>query len=213
MEPNPVKDLILVLVPMILSLSVHEFAHAATARALGDRTAERAGRLTLNPISHIDPFGTLILPAILVLGGGGFFFGWARPVPYDPREFRDTVSPRLGTLLTAAAGPVSNLVLAGASALLLNVAFGGIGSTAPVAGLLVRMVVINVILALFNLIPMPPLDGSKVLISLFPRPVGRIYARLQQNRLIGMGVFLAVVLLAGRAIGPPTMVLVRALIH
>ncbi|GMV43592.1 MAG: site-2 protease family protein [Myxococcales bacterium] len=213
MEPNPVQDLVLVLVPMILSLTVHEFAHAATARALGDRTAESQGRLTLNPVSHIDPFGTLLLPAILVLSGSGFFFGWARPVPYDPRGFRASVGARLGTLLTAAAGPASNLVLAVLAALVLNIALGGVASTSPAAGLLVRMVFINVILALFNLIPMPPLDGSKVLHSLFPGPVGRVYARLQQNPLVGMGVFLMVVLLAGRIIGPPTMMLVRALIH
>lgn len=212
MSSNPVQELVLVLVPMILSLTVHEFAHAATARALGDTTAERQGRLTLNPISHIDPFGTLLLPALLVLGGGGFFFGWARPVPYDPAGFR-RVGPRLGTLLTAAAGPASNMLLAVIAAAVLRVALDPTGNNSPVVDLLLRMVVINVILALFNMIPMPPLDGSKVLLMTFPRPVGRFYARLQQNPLIGMGVFLAVVLLAGRVIGPPTMAIVRALIH
>lgn len=212
MTSNPVQELVLVLVPMILSLTVHEFAHAAAARALGDRTAERQGRLTLNPISHIDPFGTLLLPALLVLGGGGFFFGWARPVPYDPGGFR-RVSARLGTLLTAAAGPASNLLLAMVAAALLHAVVAPGSEQTPVVDLLLRMVVINVILALFNMIPMPPLDGSKVLLMTFPRPVGRLYARLQQNPLVGMGVFLAVVLLAGRVIGPPSMAIVRALIH
>jgi Zn-dependent protease len=208
---DTVQQLVLVLVPMVLSLTVHEFAHAAVARSLGDRTAERQGRLTLNPMSHIDPFGSLLLPALLVIGGGGFLFGWARPVPYDPGGFRAGVNPRLGIMATAAAGPASNLVLAVLAAMVLGLT-GGVSAEAPLSILLAQMVWLNVILALFNLIPVPPLDGSKVLQMAFPRPVGRLFARIQRNPMIGMLVFLGVVLLAGRLVGPPSVMLVQALI-
>lgn len=213
MESDAIKNLVLVLVPMILSLSVHEYAHALVARRLGDRTAERAGRLTLNPMAHVDPFGSLLLPALLVLSGGGFLFGWARPVPFDPKGFREGVSPRMGIMATAAAGPASNLLMAVCSALVLNVVMGGVSAAEPVTVLLAQMVFINVILALFNMIPVPPLDGSKVLHMLFPGPVGRLYGNLQRNPLMGTAVFLGVILLAGRIVGPPSQMLVQALLQ
>ncbi|HSN14355.1 MAG TPA: site-2 protease family protein [Anaeromyxobacteraceae bacterium] len=155
------------LIPMVLSLSVHEFAHAWSANRLGDDTAERQGRLTLNPLAHIDPFGTILLPLILVLSHVPAF-GWARPVPIDPTRFRRGVSMGKGMALTASAGPLSNLVLALLGTLALGASYRlGFGDAG--AGDLLRMVILlNVVLALFNLIPVPPLDGSRVVAWLLP---------------------------------------------
>ena len=161
---------VMVLVPMILSLSVHEFAHAAVAKLLGDDTAERQGRLTLNPISHIDPIGTLGLPILLLLSGGGFFFGWAKPVPVDPYRFYRHWSPRTGMMLTAAAGPASNVVLA--VLCMIPLAMGHHGASESISPAVFefsyRMVTINLALAIFNMLPVGPLDGQKVLAGLLP---------------------------------------------
>jgi Zn-dependent protease len=155
------------LVPMILSLSVHEYAHAWSANKLGDDTAERMGRLTLNPLAHIDPFGTILLPLILVVSHVPAF-GWARPVPIDPSRFRRGVSMGRGMALTASAGPLSNLALAVLSTVLLGVLlrFGVAGEGAR--ALLIDAILLNVVLALFNLIPVPPLDGSRVVAWVLP---------------------------------------------
>ena len=107
-----IQQTISVLVPMILSLSVHEYAHARAAFALGDDTAASMGRMTLNPLSHIDLFGTIILPMIAIVSGSGFFFGWAKPVPISPVRFTRRISMKLGVLITAAAGPISNVAFA-----------------------------------------------------------------------------------------------------
>jgi Zn-dependent protease len=149
------------LIPVILSLSVHEYAHAWSASRLGDDTAARAGRLTLNPIAHIDPFGTIVLPLMLVLTGLPAF-GWARPVPVDPTRFRRTVPMARGMAITSSAGPISNLLIALVSFLVLAVLVrtGTTGGTA--LNLLWSLVMLNVVLALFNLLPIPPLDGSRV---------------------------------------------------
>ncbi len=161
---------------MITSLSIHEFAHAWSAWKLGDDTASREGRLTLNPLSHIDLLGTIILPL------AGIPFGWAKPVPVNPARFRREVTMGRGMAITAAAGPLSNLILA----LLVAVALGLIARLAPdlldgktaLRQLLLGGVVsgrwlpgllqLNVSLALFNLIPLPPLDGSRIVAWLLP---------------------------------------------
>lgn len=166
-------SVLLAVVGMILSGTVHEWAHAFTAKRLGDDTAERQGRLTLNPTAHIDPIGTILFPA-LGAAMGGVLFGWARPVPYNPARFGRGVTMRRGTMLVAVAGPLSNLALAVVCALLLRavVVAGGHptlenpDTLAALALLLQFGVRINVVLFVFNLLPIPPLDGSKVMAAL-----------------------------------------------
>lgn len=187
----------MVLVPMILSLAVHEYAHAVTAQALGDDTARNQGRVTLNPISHIDPIGTLVLPLFSVFaatqaGGGSFpFFGWAKPVPYNPLRFRRTISMRWGTVLVAAAGPISNVIFAlvctGALAIWFRANpadFGLGGSMNPGVDLLIKTMQINIALFFFNMIPIPPLDGSRVLANVLPARYEPVFSTLERYSFI-----------------------------
>jgi len=157
---------VMILIPMLLSLTVHEWAHAWSAYRLGDDTAAMQGRLTLNPIAHIDPIGTLILPLL------GIPFGWAKPVPVMPTRFRRSISMNTGMLITAAAGPLANVVLALASAVALGVVAHGspevLWKPVGVAALLRMLIGINITLAIFNMIPVPPLDGSRVVDGLIP---------------------------------------------
>ena len=157
---------VMILIPMLLSLTVHEWAHAWSAYRLGDDTAAMQGRLTLNPIAHIDPIGTLILPLL------GIPFGWAKPVPVMPTRFRRSISMNTGMLITAAAGPLANVVLAVASAVALGIVAHGspevLWKPVGVAYLLRMLISINITLAIFNMIPVPPLDGSRVVDGLIP---------------------------------------------
>lgn len=166
------------LIPVLLSLSVHEWAHAASAYKLGDDTAARLGRMTLNPISHIDPIGTLLLPALQLISTQAIYFAWAKPVPVNPARFSRRVSMSTGNVLVSAAGPASNIVLALLSAVLLGLSFRfGWGGGAALE-FLQAMLVINVVLAIFNLLPVPPLDGSKVLHGLLPRKAAEAYEQI-----------------------------------
>ena len=166
---NTAVDLVIYLVPMILSLSVHEYAHAWVAFRLGDDTAAREGRLTLNPMAHVDLFGTLLIPAINVLLGGFALIGWAKPVPIRPLRFTRKISMRTGMVLSAVAGPLSNLLLAvlaiGIAALLVRIAPGLLFAdrTTGLAKLLQAMFFLNIGLGIFNMLPLPPLDGSRLL--------------------------------------------------
>jgi len=153
-------------VALLIAAPFHEFAHGYAADRLGDPTPRRAGRLTLNPLAHLDPLGTILL----VLTG----FGWAKPVPIDPGNFPDW---RRGLITVAAAGPIANVVLA----ILFGLPFklGLVAAGSPLARPLFVIVFINAVLAVFNLIPVPPLDGSKIMIGLLPGQLGIAYARLQ----------------------------------
>jgi Zn-dependent protease len=168
MLPAPMFDLqnllenLLIIPPLILSLSVHEWAHAYSAYRLGDDTAQRLGRMTLNPISHIDPIGTLLFPLL------GVPFGWAKPVPVNPARFTRKMSMRTGMMLTAAAGPFSNLILAVVCAAIIGVLVRFSLGTVGVYELLKTAFVMNIALAIFNMLPIPPLDGSRVADGLMP---------------------------------------------
>ena len=158
------------LLVLLFSVMVHEIAHGAVALRLGDETAKRAGRLTLNPLKHIDPFGSILLPAMLfflsrVSGGGGILLGWAKPVPYNPLNLKN---PRSGAGLIAAAGPTTNLALAIVFGIFARVLLSSGASSEPLNFLLNIVILTNVSLAIFNLLPIPPLDGSSVLFSLMP---------------------------------------------
>ena len=165
------------LVVVFLSIAFHEYCHGWAANELGDDTAEREGRLTLNPLKHIDPLGSIFLPLFLYFVGSPFLFGWAKPVPYNPYNLRHK---RWGPALVALAGPAANFIIAVFGAILFRIYYhGNFISPASVAGSAVNLVqffallsIINISLAVFNLVPIPPLDGSKVLAAFLPE-VGR----------------------------------------
>ena len=168
---------------LIFSIVLHEVAHAWVARREGDDTPERQGRITLNPIPHLDPVGSVLVPAVLAFLPGNFLFGWARPVMVDIRNFRD---PVWSDIRVSMAGPASNLVLAGLFTLLLVPAILMADGTGSTGGLLEESVwvagafygiLINLILAIFNLIPVPPLDGSHVMRHLLPHRLREPYDR------------------------------------
>lgn len=177
-------NVILIIVVLIFSIVVHEVAHAWQARREGDDTADRLGRITLNPIPHLDPFGSFIVPALLYFSGSGFLFGWARPVPVNPANYRDYVG---GDIRVSLAGIVSNLALALISTLLMAVVvklesvLGPFGVVAdPIYTALEYGILINLILAFFNLLPVPPLDGSHVLAHLLPDRLAMKFRQLGQ---------------------------------
>ncbi len=178
------------LLVLIVSVVLHEVAHGYAAYALGDATPAYAGRLTMNPLVHIDPIGSVLLPLVLIVSGSPFLFGWARPVPYNPQNLRAS----WGEAFVAFAGPATNLVLAVCFALIARVA-ASLFQNASIVAFAEQAVVINIVLALFNLIPVPPLDGSKVLAYFLP-PAGRRWMATLETSLASWGVAgLAAVLL------------------
>jgi Zn-dependent protease len=181
---------------LVMSVVIHEVAHGYAALALGDVTAKYAGRLTLNPIKHIDPFGSIILPLLFALLPGGLILGWAKPVPYNPYNLKNR---RWGELIVAAAGPLSNILIAVIFGLLVR--FGlAFGLSATMIQLSVVIVLINLVLAFFNLIPVPPLDGSKILLGLLPTEK-MIRVRESFER-YGMVLIIVVIFFAWSIIGP-----------
>ena len=164
---------------LIFSVIIHEVSHGLAALQLGDDTAKRAWRLTLNPVRHMDFFGSFVLPlSLFLLSGGAFVIGWAKPVPYDPSRLRN---PRLGSGIIAALGPVSNLIVASIFALIIRFVVPISGLPAEnLTPLLAYIVFINVLLAVFNLVPLPPLDGSGILFSFFPRQLFALQSFLQR---------------------------------
>ncbi|HET8645494.1 MAG TPA: site-2 protease family protein [Vicinamibacteria bacterium] len=169
-------------VVLLFSLSFHEAAHAWMASRLGDETARREGRISLNPLVHIDPVGTLLFPLLQIFTGVALL-GWAKPTPYEPRNFDRRHSMRVGHMLVAGAGPLSNLVLALVfTAVLFAIVRSGLAETPehPLVMLVAVAVPMNVGLALFNLIPIPPLDGSKVASYGLPGRLGDRYDRVME---------------------------------
>jgi Zn-dependent protease len=207
-------DLILLIIVLIMSAVVHEVSHGLAAFWLGDSTAKYMGRLTLNPLKHLDPFGSFLMPVmLLLLSGGRFFFASAKPVPYNPYNLRDQ---KYGPAIVGAAGPLSNiaialvfgiflrifmasgLVPAGDAVTLINNLFSGgsmLGSgLSGIAILFITIIYVNILLAFFNLIPFPPLDGSKILFAILPISE-ETKLRLEQGGFIFLLLF--IVLLSG----------------
>lgn len=203
------------LVPMMLSLAVHEYAHARVAKALGDDTPEREGRLTLNPLEHADPWGTFAVPAAMAILGGVALFGWAKPVRVRADMLTKRVPARLAMMLVASAGPLANVVLAvlaaGATRLAMHfhVALvraseieGEPPTPTPLGMLLRGMLIINVGLALVNLVPIPPLDGAR----LAPRLLGSLVRPLEQYALAILVIGFFVLHIGQVIVGIPVMI-------
>lgn len=173
---------------LIMSVVIHEVAHGYAALRYGDTTAKYAGRLTLNPLKHLDMLGSIILPGLLILSGAPFLIGWAKPVPYNPNNFREK-DRRRGTLWVASAGILANLAVAVFFSLVIRVssAFGLSPNTVvPISAV---VVLLNIVLAIFNLMPIPPLDGSKILFSFSDRR-GQIERFLEKYSMLFLLVFI-----------------------
>lgn len=195
MNGNIVYEIAIWVVPLVIAIVFHEVAHGLVARRLGDPTAQAKGRLSLNPIRHIDPFGTIILPLLLALTHAGAIFGWAKPVPVDYRRLRN---PRRDMVLVALAGPGMNLLLALVGTAILSATImmsGGArnGAAAIVAANALNFVLINIFLAVFNLIPVPPFDGGHVAEGLLPSSLALPFRRIGRYSLL-VFVFLLLVL-------------------
>lgn len=215
-----IQSILVWALPVLTAVILHEIAHGYVALRLGDPTAASMGRLTLNPLRHVDPVGTVLLPLMLVLTHAGFVFGWARPVPVNFGRLRN---PKRDMVLVAAAGPATNLVLAALSALVYRflagleldpgAAFTGVAIAVltPVALMAQASVLINAGLAVFNMIPIPPLDGGRVVTGLLPRPQAIAFAQLERYGLLIVMALLFTNTL-DRIIGPVLHVMVRALL-
>lgn len=179
-------DIIFNVAILILSVVIHEVSHGFVANILGDGTARHAGRLTLNPIKHLDPVGSVLVP-LLTASTGGFVFGWAKPVPYNPYNLKDQ---KWGEAKVAAAGPLANLLIAIVFGVILRFGVGSVGLSPATLDMLYRIVNINILLAVFNLVPIPPLDGSKVLFSILPYHLRRIQDFMEQYWLIFIVIFI-----------------------
>ena len=167
---------------LIMSVVIHEVSHGYAARALGDPTAEYEGRLTLNPFKHLDPIGSFFVP-LISYQLGGFIIGWAKPVPYNPYNLRPG---RWSEAMVAGAGPASNIVIA----IIFGLALRTLSLNPALAAIFAVIVFINIILAVFNLMPVPPLDGSKLLFALFPAKFGELRAFFERYSLVLILIFI-----------------------
>ncbi len=203
MDTSILREIVISAFPILIAVTFHEVSHGLVAERLGDPTAKHMGRLTLNPIAHIDLVGTIILPAILIITGSPVF-GWAKPVPINPLNFKD---PKRDMAISAAAGPVTNVLLAIVSLLILKLlispaaAFLPGSLLSPLTMMFRQSILINVILAAFNLLPIPPLDGGRVLIGFLPHQQAAAYSKIEPY-----GFFIVIILLmtgiAGILINP-----------
>lgn len=203
MLDSNIGQLLLIILVLLFSLTIHELAHAWTADRLGDPTARRLGRLSLNPVAHIDPIG-ILLPLVLIATGAGMIIGWAKPVPVNPRNLKNY---RRDFLVIAAAGPASNVLLATAASLLMRVGPAGAAASGGITSVLFDMgfmvIQLNLWLAVVNMIPVPPLDGGNILAGLLPGPLADAYDRVL--RPYGFLILLALMLTGalGYLIVPP----------
>lgn len=207
-----IRQIALWALPVLIAIVFHEVAHGWVANRLGDPTAARMGRLTLNPLAHVDLFGTVLLPLLLIIANSPFLFGYAKPVPVN---FHNLRKPKRDMIWVALAGPATNLILALGAILFLKLAlplfaapagqgapFSLVDFFAPVALMARNAVIINVVLAVFNAFPLPPLDGGRVLVGLLPEPHSSVVARIEP-----FGFLILLVLLMTRTldkiVGPP----------
>ena len=183
-----IRQLVISALPILIAITFHETAHGFVANRLGDPTARLMGRLTLNPLAHIDMVGTIIMPAmLLILSNGQFVFGYAKPVPINPSNFNN---PKKDMAMSAAAGPISNISLAIISALILKLLVLPLSAllpsaiTTPLTLMLIQSIKWNIVLAVFNMIPVPPLDGGRVLVGLLPHRQAVSYSRIEPYGMI-----------------------------
>ena len=192
-------DISVWVMPVLIAITFHEAAHGFVAHRLGDNTAWQLGRVSFNPVRHIDPFGTLILPAMLLFAHSPFLFGYAKPVPVN---FRNLNNPKLDMVWVALAGPATNILLALAAGLALHaLPLAPAGSAQWISDNLKNALLINAVLAVFNMMPIPPLDGGRVAVGLLPRPLALPLSRLEPYGMMILIALLILLPLAGSQFG------------